>query len=675
MVNSADHDFVTPDSTRVIVGYRSAQRNTGSMLIVVAGLVLFAVTDAAWAQSVTANGTTSPIAVYSGSTVSIHAIRNAAPNRYDFVGLYLVGTSNSSHLQSWYMNGTTTAPAAPGIADATFNVTILMAPGNYEFRYFANGNTTQLLATSGMMTVNAPLITVNTISPPNTVPAAPSEVVSLSITGGTGGSRYDWIGMFRVGAAGTTTGAALAWNYLSGTHTAPPAALTTATFQMTLPIARGAYEFRYFKSGNTYLSTSPQVIATSPMTPRERFGVVTFDLSSSPYLDDRIQELGVGTLRGSCDWYAMQPTQGGQIDWGCTDDVIYIAATMGLRVLMTITCTPVWANGSSTTTDRVCEVKMPDDISSWTNFVSEFVQKYSSYDVILGVYNEPNLGHGAATAMSYTNYCTLFEAAVSARASSRMRLAGPETSWHGSRASDHYFADAANCMLPNMRSDDIFTLHYYPDADFSPSWEAYSAAQVAEGHEVWLSEVGLNTSVNTQQQYFVNTFFEEFDDAAQYNPLWTTSIYYRLYNPLPSDSHYYYSLLLSNTSKRPAFFNYKAIISELSGAGPGTLGSGESLGPGESIFSADNAVQLIYQMDGDLALIGLDLLWHTATTDANEVAMQSDGNLVVYNTVPTAVWATGTGDNPKAYLVVQADGELKLYNASGQPILTLFTPQ
>ena len=51
----------------------------------------------------------------------------------------------------------------------------------------------------------------------------------------------------------------------------------------------------------------------------------------------------------------------------------------------------------------------------------------------------------------------------------------------------------------------------------------------------------------------------------------------------------------------------------------------------------------------------------------SSLVMQHDGNLIIYsNTVPpTALWASGTGDNPGAYLELEDTGSLYIKNAKG----------
>jgi subtilase family serine protease len=53
----------------------------------------------------------------------------------------------------------------------------------------------------------------------------------------------------------------------------------------------------------------------------------------------------------------------------------------------------------------------------------------------------------------------------------------------------------------------------------------------------------------------------------------------------------------------------------------------------------------------------------------HELAMQSDGNLVLYNTTNgMAVWSSGTYGNPGAYAVVQSDGNFVVYSAGGKAL-------
>ena len=56
------------------------------------------------------------------------------------------------------------------------------------------------------------------------------------------------------------------------------------------------------------------------------------------------------------------------------------------------------------------------------------------------------------------------------------------------------------------------------------------------------------------------------------------------------------------------------------------------------------------------------------TFEPGEVAMQGDGNLVVYNAAGVPLWSSGTAGNPGAWLAVQGDSNLVVYDYYGYPL-------
>ncbi len=98
------------------------------------------------------------------------------------------------------------------------------------------------------------------------------------------------------------------------------------------------------------------------------------------------------------------------------------------------------------------------------------------------------------------------------------------------------------------------------------------------------------------------------------------------------------------------------------------LVAGENLTAGQYRVSSDGRFQLIYQGDGNLVLYQNGAaIWNSGTngTSAGRTAMQSDGNLVIYNASNVPVWASNTSGNAGAYLSVQSDGNTVLYRANG----------
>jgi hypothetical protein len=103
----------------------------------------------------------------------------------------------------------------------------------------------------------------------------------------------------------------------------------------------------------------------------------------------------------------------------------------------------------------------------------------------------------------------------------------------------------------------------------------------------------------------------------------------------------------------------------------GYLMSGEGLGNGRTLNSCDGRFSLTMQTDGNLVLYqsGGGALWATGTpgnSGRNVTAfMQTDGNFVVYanpwsSWIP--LWSSGTWGQPGSYLALQNDGNLVVYN-------------
>ena len=98
-----------------------------------------------------------------------------------------------------------------------------------------------------------------------------------------------------------------------------------------------------------------------------------------------------------------------------------------------------------------------------------------------------------------------------------------------------------------------------------------------------------------------------------------------------------------------------------------SLNSGGILRKDDYLLSADNRSALALQRDGNLALYAsFKLVWQSGVlgTAVDRVIMQSDGNLVIYDSSSRPLWATNTAGSPGARLALQADGNLVVYSSS-----------
>ena len=112
----------------------------------------------------------------------------------------------------------------------------------------------------------------------------------------------------------------------------------------------------------------------------------------------------------------------------------------------------------------------------------------------------------------------------------------------------------------------------------------------------------------------------------------------------------------------------------------GELRSGDALFPpspqqdqNSSVVSPNDLYHLIMQEDGNLVLYRLTgsrdqgqvrtPIWasHTNGQAVSRCSMQTDGNLVIYNTENRPIWASGTSGHKGSHLEVQDDGNAVIY--------------
>jgi len=110
------------------------------------------------------------------------------------------------------------------------------------------------------------------------------------------------------------------------------------------------------------------------------------------------------------------------------------------------------------------------------------------------------------------------------------------------------------------------------------------------------------------------------------------------------------------------------LIAQSNTAATQILQSGVTLTAGQSVYSPSQRYQLEYQGDGNFVLYGpAGALWasNTVSSNAGRAVMQADGNLVVYDTSNNVKWTSNTSGNSGASLSVTDNGELEILSTSG----------
>ena len=155
------------------------------------------------------------------------------------------------------------------------------------------------------------------------------------------------------------------------------------------------------------------------------------------------------------------------------------------------------------------------------------------------------------------------------------------------------------------------------------------------------------------------------------NPLWSSG----------SNGHGGASLALQNDGNAVVYApGGKAVWASntvVPGAPPAPAGCtvihpGQGLTAGESFSSCNGQYLLAMQTDGNLVLYhnGKGAIWSTGTNGKGgfNAIMQGDGNFVVYDVKNSAIWNSKTNGHGGAFLAAQDDGNLVVYTAASKAI-------
>lgn len=96
-----------------------------------------------------------------------------------------------------------------------------------------------------------------------------------------------------------------------------------------------------------------------------------------------------------------------------------------------------------------------------------------------------------------------------------------------------------------------------------------------------------------------------------------------------------------------------------------TMRAGDVLYTGDKLWSSNLQYALTMSTSGSAFVVNPSLvIWSSSSIGGTTLAMQGDGNVVVYNSAGVAVFSTATAGHPGAVLVMQDDGNLVVYAES-----------
>ena len=188
-------------------------------------------------------------------------ITNGPGNPGDWVGLFAVGTADTSDLSWQYLNGTTAIPAT-GVTTATLQFFTPSSLGTYELRLFAGGGYARLAVSSTLVVgPSQATLSVNGVTPPAPATATAGSVAAVTVTGAPGNAT-DWIGLYAAGASDTSY---LQWRYLNGALTPPSTGTSNAALSFLMPAVPGDYDFRLY-AHNSYERLASSSVVTVPVS-------------------------------------------------------------------------------------------------------------------------------------------------------------------------------------------------------------------------------------------------------------------------------------------------------------------------------------------------------------------------------------------------------------------------
>jgi len=229
---------------------------TLAVSIVIGGLT----TASASAATLTA----SPNSVSAGGTVTVSWSGVSSPTSADWIAWYLPSdpAQPGQPQFAWaYDDNCTQTAGSNALSSGSCTLPAPAAAGTYQIRLYANNNDTNLLATSGNVTVSSPSATISVS--PTSIGAGGSVTVSWS--GVSNPTSTDWMGWYLPSDPAQPGQPKWAWVYDDHcTQTSGSGALSSGSCTLTAPPTAGSYQMRLYANDNDtdLVATSGTVTVT-----------------------------------------------------------------------------------------------------------------------------------------------------------------------------------------------------------------------------------------------------------------------------------------------------------------------------------------------------------------------------------------------------------------------------
>jgi len=336
--------------------------------------------------------------------------------------------------------------------------------------------------------------------------------------------------------------------------------------------------------------------------PDPQFGMAVGNVlmsMSTLQLDTELQSmylLGVRWIRYDINWGDVQPTNATTYNWTNYDRVVQIANGIGLKSLVTIGYTPLWARQANCRT--VGDTCPPADPTMFAHFAAVTAARYAPQGVHdWEIWNEPNVTTFWKPAPDPGAYTTLLKAtatAIRAHDSQATIMVGGLTGSLTTTSSISAAAFLQDIYIDGGRSSfDAVAMHpytypYTPSNSRVYSWQEMAGAPINlrnimqtygdTSKKIWITEYGAPTdgpgtmlTVNSNVPIGANNYVSEALQAQlltsavqQYETYpWVGPFFWYSYQDLSTNTNTrenFFGLLRANGTQKPAYAAYKAAI-------------------------------------------------------------------------------------------------------------------